>query len=273
MLNLKHTVKSILANASIDHIIEIKYLLRYVLNMTAAQLIINNDYELNDKELANYQELYQKWRDDSFPLSYISGIREFYSRDFKVTSDTLIPRQETELLVDFIIAMAKHGARILDLGTGSGILAITCKLERPDLDVTAVDKYIDTLLVAKENAKNLDADVNFIISDWFNGVDGVFDLIVSNPPYIEEDSKYLVNLKHEPLYALTDFADGLSHYRRIITSASKYLYRNGYLLFEHGATQGSAIRLLMIKHGFINVKTMFDYAQLERITVGTYSGT
>jgi release factor glutamine methyltransferase len=200
------------------------------------------------------------------PMAYILGYKEFYSRIFKVNTNTLIPRPETELLVDTVLALAKPMAKVLDLGTGSGCIAISCKLEQQALSVTATDKYPEALAVAISNAADLGADIKFINCDWLDGITDIYDIIVSNPPYIANNDKHLPALSFEPQHALTDFFDGMSAIRKIIEDSKAHL--NGYLLIEHGYDQGSFTTELMLKYGFRNIRTIRDYASLDRITIG-----
>lgn len=244
-----------------------KIILRKITGFTDAQLISRDDYSLTKDQLVKYQDYLERVKAKE-PLAYIVRGKEFYSRQFKVTPDTLIPRPETELLIDEIIKLAMPNARIIDLGTGSGCIAITCKLERPDLDIVATDYSIPALEVAKFNAVNLGANVQFIQSDWYEAVNGKFNLIVSNPPYIEFSDEHLAELTYEPKTALTDFADGLQCIRKIISGAEEYLTANGWLLIEHGFDQGSKVRELFEMAEFIDIKTIQDYAGLDRITLG-----
>lgn len=257
-------IQELIDTTKLDRL-ESKVLLGYILNLTRAQLITRYDYVLTEEELAIFAELVKK-RQQHIPLAYLIGYKEFYSRKFKVTPATLIPRPETELLVDQVLMLAPLHAKILDLGTGSGCIAITCKLERPDLEIMASDKFTSALVVAADNAKQLKAEVQLVHSDWWQNIIRKFDLIVSNPPYIENNDSHLDDLKYEPKAALTDFADGLSHYKAIISQAQNYLNKGGYLIFEHGFEQKEAIHEIFLQYGFSEISTALDYANLERIT-------
>ncbi|RTK96947.1 MAG: peptide chain release factor N(5)-glutamine methyltransferase [Neisseriaceae bacterium] len=261
-------IKKLLVNSQLERL-DNRLLLSYVTSFSHAQLIINDDYSLSNDQLTKYNLLMQRVLNGE-PLAYILGTKEFYSRKFQVNSHTLIPRPETELLVDEVISKAKKNAKILDLGTGSGCIAITCKLERPGLNVTAVDNYAETLLVAKSNANSLNADVNFVQSNWFEEVNQTFDIIVSNPPYIEVNDEHLDKLQFEPKHALTDFSDGLSAIKQIIYESCKYLNNNGWLMFEHGYNQAENIRQMFYNCDFTNIETIQDYANLDRITLGQF---
>lgn len=250
--------------------LEVKLILRHVLDLTAAQLIMASHRVLTQEELEQFNELRTRLYANE-PLNYILGYREFYSREFKVTPDTLIPRPETEILVEQAIQLVKPGMQFLDLGTGSGCIAITAKLEYSDIEVTAVDKYPQTLAIAMQNSISLSAKVEFLVSNWYAELQGrKFDIIVSNPPYIVANDIHLSNLSYEPQHALTDFNDGLDCLRIIIANAPKYLNHAGYLLVEHGYDQGSAVVDLFQSAGFSQIKARKDYAGNDRITFGQY---
>jgi release factor glutamine methyltransferase len=292
-----HTVKHIINTATLD-MLDIKALLRHVLSLTRAQLITQADRVLNDIEYNLLQEFIAK-RSLGIPLAYLLQYKEFYSREFVVTKHTLIPRPETELLVDYVSGLVqqlsinintlktpnqrstpnmstsktKTGLRLLDLGTGSGCIAITCKLECAVLEVVATDISPEALAVATENAKRLNADVDFRLSNWYTELDLVtdsdkFNIIVSNPPYIAVDDVHLANLQYEPQGALTDNADGLSAITSIICGASDYLLNNGCLIVEHGYNQGQDVSRLFKQYGFENFTTLVYYSGLDRITTG-----
>ncbi|MCC2625826.1 MAG: prmC [Burkholderiales bacterium] len=261
---MKESIKQILQNSKLSKL-DTKILLGHILGFSKVELVTCNDYQLNEEQYDSYLELYDKCL-HGMPIAYILGYKEFYSHKFRVTPDTLIPRPETELLVDMVLQLAKPGDRILDLGTGSGCIAISCKLENKMLDITATDMYAQTLMVAKDNAITLGAEIRFIQSDWFNNIDGIYDIIVSNPPYIVGDDDHLRALAFEPQHALTDFADGMSNIKKIITTAQRHL--QGYLLLEHGYDQGRATLGLMQNNGYKNVRTIKDYAGQDRITLG-----
>lgn len=266
------SIKDIISNSPVDKI-DTKLILRHILNLSQAQLITECERKLNNTELALFDEYCQLVK-QNMPLNYILGYREFYSRRFGVTTDTLIPRPETELLVDEVLALSANNVvsplRVLELGTGSGIIAISIKLECPALIVEATDKYLSALEVAKNNASMLNAAVDFYTSDWYTDVNinNRYDIIVSNPPYIAKNDAHLAKLYFEPQHALTDFADGTTYLKHIIQNAPGYLNAKGWLLVEHGFEQGSIVRQLYLNSGFKNVRTIYDYANLERITVG-----
>lgn len=207
------------------------------------------------------------------PLAYLVGWREFHGRRFEVTPEVLIPRADTELAVRWACAEAPRGARVLDLGTGSGAIAVSLALERPDLRVLATDASAAALAVAARNAAALGAaQVEFRHGDWYSALspDERFGLIVSNPPYIAHDDPHLAegDLRHEPQAALTDGADGLEALRALVAGAAAHLDTDGLVGLEHGWTQGAAVRGLLMQAGFRKVRTLADDEGRERLTVG-----
>jgi len=178
-----------------------------------------------------------------FPLAYITGWREFYGRDFSVEPSVLIPRQETETLVLAALEVLPHGAHVLDLGTGSGCVAITLKLERPDLDIVACDISDEAIAIAERNADRLGADIDFIWSDGFGTFeDELFDAVITNPPYVEADAELEPEVSEwEPARALFAGPDGLDFYRKLAEEAHLQLTTDGWLLTELGDGQAAAV--------------------------------
>jgi release factor glutamine methyltransferase len=223
------------------------------------------------------------------PMAYILGRKDFYGREFQVNASVLIPRPETEHLIDLSLSLLRepllkpksHAApndlTVLDLGTGSGIIALTLALELPQAQVYASDFSAAALTVAKNNAKTLHANVTFLAGSWLqpwaqHHPDLRFDLIASNPPYIEKNDPHLCqgDLRFEPQQALSDDANGLSCLQAIAEQAPKHLKKGGFLLLEHGYDQGAACRDLLRDAGFDAVQTQTDYANLDRITWGIW---
>ena len=207
------------------------------------------------------------------PLAYLVGAREFFGRAFTVSPSVLIPRPETELLVQWAIDVTPVGGRLLDLGTGSGAIAITVAIERPDLAVTAVDVSPGALEVARGNAGRLGArEITLLQGDWYDALAAQdrFDVIVANPPYLAAGDPHLGqgDLRFEPGTALTDGEDGLAALRRIVDGAGARLAPSGRLGVEHGWTQGPAVRALFMRAGFEAVETLRDDEHRERATVG-----
>jgi release factor glutamine methyltransferase len=209
------------------------------------------------------------------PLAYMLGEREFWGRMFSVTPAVLIPREDTELLVELALnRLPQHAAaRVLDLGTGSGVLAVTIALERPQASVTAVDASADALAVAGDNARRLGATVECLHGDWFGAfADGErrFELIVGNPPYIAASDPHLSqgDLPHEPANALVSGAAGLDAITAILAGVKAHLAAGGWLMLEHGFEQGPACSALFKAAGFADVQTWPDLAGLPRVTGG-----
>lgn len=211
-------------------------------------------------------------RAEGEPVAYILGEREFYGRRFKVTPDVLIPRPETELLVDAALERLPQDrpARILDLGTGSGCIAISLARERPDCQITAVDVSPAALAVAADNATELGAQVHFKLSNWFSALPAVqYDLIVGNPPYIEQDDEHLRrgDLPWEPAHALASGNDGLVAIRRIAADSPRFLLPGGTLLLEHGWHQSEAVQSLLRQAGYRRTMPRQDLSGVRRIVI------
>ncbi len=211
------------------------------------------------------------------PIAYITGRREFWSREFLVTPDVLIPRPETELLVEVALEKAPpdRPSRILDLGTGSGAIAITLAMGRPLAQITAVDSSPAALAVAQSNAERLGArNVRFLLSDWYEALDPgeKFDLIVSNPPYIAENDPHLAegDVRFEPCSALKSGKDGLDDLDRIAGAASRHAHRGTWLMLEHGFDQALAVCETLSAAGFTSTFSRFDLQGHHRVTGGQW---
>jgi len=206
------------------------------------------------------------------PLAYITGHKAFYGLDLLVDARVLDPRADTETLVDWALqALPAAPQRVLDLGTGSGAVALALQHERRLWEVHALDHSADALAVAQANAQRLKLPVRFAQGNWLQGAQGLFHAIVSNPPYVAEGDPHLDALRHEPTLALTSGADGLDAIRTIIASAPKHLHAGGWLLLEHGFEQASAVRALLTRSGFSEVQTRHDLAGLERCSGGRFN--
>ena len=201
------------------------------------------------------------------PLQYVLGHTEFYGLDFQVREGVLIPRPETEELVRWIAeSPAPDNPAVLDVGTGSGCIAVTIALDCPKAQVWACDKSKDALSVAKCNAEVLGAKVTFVESDWFSAfADEKFDLIVSNPPYIEENDEHLKALCFEPVSALTSGADGLNDIRTLAAQAPEYIRGHGGIIVEHGYNQGESVAAIFRTAGFASVRTVRDFGDNPRL--------
>lgn len=256
-------------------ITEARLLLLHALGASAAWLEAHRDDPLPRSAAEAFAALVER-RALGEPVAYLLGFREFYGREFSVTPDVLIPRPETELLVE--IGRQKVGAgdtaSLLDLGTGSGCVAITLALEIPDALVVAADFSPAALAVARANATLLCAKVSFVESDWFSGFTGQrFDLIVANPPYVAAGDPHLTegDLRFEPMAALACGADGLDAIRRIIGDAPRHLVPGGWLLLEHGYDQAAAMRELLAAAGFADIEQHRDLAGIVRVSGGRWA--
>ncbi|PRC94236.1 peptide chain release factor N(5)-glutamine methyltransferase [Solimicrobium silvestre] len=250
--------------------LETRLLMMHVLNKTRIQLITQADYELSDSELNALQLLIDR-RVQGEPIAYLIGQREFFGLMLQVTPDVLIPRPDTELLVELGLQYAPPNSTVLDLGTGSGAIAIALAHQRADLQVWACDISQAALAVAQNNAVTHQCKITLLKSDWYAQLpDMQWQTIVSNPPYIVQHDPHLSqgDLRFEPINALTDHADGLSAYRQLIAGAVSRLTEDGWLLLEHGYDQAQAVRALLTEHQFINVQSWCDIAGIERVSVG-----
>ena len=211
------------------------------------------------------------------PLAYLVGSKAFYGLQLEVDARVLVPRPDTETLVDWALQvlatrdMPDH-AQVLDLGTGSGAIALALKKTRPALDVSAVDASAGALAVARGNAERLGLAVQFIEGSWLSNVSGHFHLIASNPPYVSDGDSHLAALSHEPRSALTAGPDGLNDIRIIIAQAPAHLQSRGWLLLEHGYDQAEAVRELLIQRGFGEVQSRTDLAGTDRCSGGCWHG-
>ena len=237
-----------------------RFLLMYILD-ESPHLFSNNLSEQISKEIEDkYFSLIEKHIKEDVPLSHLVGFEYFYDRKFKVTKDVLSPRMETEELIykviEYVKANNKNNLKILDLCTGSGIIAITLKKELDEIliDVVASDISEEAIEVAKENAQYHDTDVRFIQSDIFNNIDDKFDIIVSNPPYIDRKDEVTMKenvLNYDPHLALFAEEEGMYFYRKIIEQAKDYLKENGVMFFEIGYDQKDKIIKLSKKNGYL----------------------
>jgi release factor glutamine methyltransferase len=270
-------VRQALASAAVvlGDRLEAELLLVHVLGRPRSWLIAHADDELDAEHAAAFAALVER-RADGEPVAYITGRRGFWSLELEVTSATLIPRPETELLVELALDRlpATGATRIADLGTGSGAIALAIARESPDTQVTATDASADALAVAQRNAAaHRIANVAFAHGDWLSPLQGqAFDVIVSNPPYIEADDPHLGqgDLRFEPMSALASGADGLDDIRHIVVDAREHLKPGGWLLMEHGWNQGDAVRALLQASGYDEVFTAQDLEQRDRVSGGRW---
>jgi release factor glutamine methyltransferase len=246
------------------------------IDMPRSYLFAHPDDELDADALQRFRAVLKR-RVDKEPIAYILGTREFWSHDFMVSPATLVPRPETELLVDLALREIPRKAawKILDLGTGSGAIAISIASERPMCEVTATDVSAAALAIAAENARQANlANVTCRCGDWTAAVrGGEFDLVVSNPPYIRQNDAVLHDLRHEPRSALVSGADGLDAIRVLAVDCGPLLVTNGWLMMEHGADQQHDVAALLATEGWLDVSCHNDLAGLPRVTAARWSGT
>jgi len=247
---------------------EIDLIVCHELNITTAKLFIYRS-EITYKQDKNIRNLLQQ-RLNGKPLAYITGIKGFWTLDLMVNQHTLIPRPETELIVELLMqwTASDFSGKILDLGTGTGAIALSIAVERPLADVTAVDFSAPCVKVAQSNQHKYKVNnVTIIQSNWFASLhQQKFDFIVSNPPYIAEDDEHLLQLKYEPITALTAKEDGISDLRHIIEQATKHLKPKGRILLEHGYNQAKTVQNLLLNMQFKQVQSHNDLAGIARIT-------
>ena len=257
--------------------LDAELLLCETLNCPRSSLITYPLQPLTPSQLNQFNELIGR-RVDGEPVAYILGRQGFWTLNLKVTTDVLIPRPETEKLIEVILDLDLDAhnkpIRILDLGTGSGAIALALCTERPLWQIDAVDQSPQALSIAKQNANRYgvtDKQIRFIESNWFYNLDSKndkYDIIVSNPPYIAPDDHHLMPLRYEPQSALVANANGLEHYITISQQASTYLKPNGYLVFEHGYNQQPAIKQLLVDNRFTSVFEYDDLNQQPRVCGG-----
>jgi release factor glutamine methyltransferase len=264
-----NTVRELLRDAAIDAL-DARVLLRALLGVNDAYLIAHAQDAVSTHQAAQFHALVTR-RAAGEPVAYIVGEREFYGHVFAVSPAVLIPRPETELLVELALArLPRTPRRVLDLGTGSGCIAISIALENPAARVVAVDNSLAALEVARANARRLDApSVEFRSSEWYAALPGErFDVIVANPPYVAAGDAHLTqgDLRFEPARALAAGADGLDDIRVIVSGACAHLAPGGWLLFEHGYDQAAHCRALLQAAGLSEVQSWRDLAAIERVS-------
>ncbi len=253
--------------------LDAEVLLCSVLNCERPYVYAHPEQELSNKKIGSFNKLIQL-RAEGQPVAHLINNKEFWSLSFHITKDTLIPRPETELLVEASLnKLPKDSIKnILELGTGSGAIAIAIASERPLANLTATDNSDTAIKVAKQNADTHQINnIEFINANWFENENiKNYDLIVSNPPYIEQNDPHLKqgDVRFEPISALASGEDGLDDLRIIIRGSKNHLSQQGWLLVEHGYNQGEAVKQLFIENGYVSLSTLKDYSDNDRISIG-----
>lgn len=265
--------KQILKAAAIDTAsLDANLLLSHVTSLSKVMLIAHDEDELSKEQEDKFFSLINK-RKSGYPIAYILGYKEFFGLRLKVTEDTLIPRPDTETLVEKALAFNPQG-KVLDLGTGTGAIILALKSElKASIDAYAVDLSKKALEVASFNSQKLNLPVTFIQSNWFSKLgDLKFSMIVSNPPYIQKDDIHLTqtSLPFEPIQALTSEEEGLLDIKLICKEAKKHLENGAPLLIEHGFNQGEKVRAIFTEQGYKNVATIKDLGGNDRVTFGSF---
>jgi len=246
---------------------DFEVLVAHVLGVSRAYLYAHGDEILDSDHGHHIAHALEQYRRGT-PVAYITGRREFWALTLDVSPAVLIPRPETELLVELALQRLSPNARVLDLGTGSGAIALAIKHERGDCAVIATDVSVDAIAVTKNNADRQQLDIDLRVGDWYVALDGAVEVIVSNPPYVRANDPHLSALVGEPTLALVGGADGLDALRTIVSGAPRHLVHGGHLLVEHGFDQGGDVRRMFDCAGLRRVTTHRDVAGHERVTLG-----
>ena len=271
-MNVKEAIKYGIDNLKNidDKSLKVRLILSHFMNVEKNYLITHDDEELSDEIEEKYKQGIEKLSKD-VPLQYITNTQEFYGMKFKVNENVLIPRYDTEILIEETLKLAKDKDKILDMCTGSGIIAITLAKNVEKSNVFACDISLEALKVAKENNELHNTNVKFINSNLFEKIEEKnFDIIVSNPPYItEKEMQKLENqVRKEPELALYGGVDGLNFYRKITENAKEYLKKEGLLIFEIGYKQKEDVSKILIENKFKNIKCVKDLQGLDRVIIG-----
>jgi release factor glutamine methyltransferase len=265
------TIRDLLRLALINPL-EARILMAHTLQCSRVQLVIRENDALSTEQVNAISGLLLR-RMQGEPIAYLTGTREFYGLSFSVSPDVLIPRPETELLVELAIERLPQTGRAVDLGTGSGAVAVALAHTRRDAQLTATDISDAALAMARRNADQHRVKIQFLRSDWFETLEGMVDMIVSNPPYIAASDHHLSqgDLRFEPPSALTDHANGMTALSAIIEGAPAHLKAGGWLLLEHGYDQATAVRTLLTRAGWSEVQSWKDLAGIERVSGGRWN--
>jgi release factor glutamine methyltransferase len=278
---LADAVADLIVNSNASARLDAEVLLAHAMKQSRRFFYAHPEFEPDVATITIFKQLIDK-RVQGVPVAHLTGNREFWSLPLKVTADTLIPRADTECLVERVLEaiVDKNEITLLDLGTGTGAIALALASERPQWTITGVDIIPQAVSLAQENAQRLQlSNVQFFQSDWFAALERLspskrFDVIVSNPPYIAPDDEHLQqgDLRFEPHSALVAADNGLADLQNIITGAKNFLTEDGYLFLEHGWQQAAEVRDLLVQHNFIAINTWQDYGGNDRVTVGRLSG-
>lgn len=248
------------------------WLLEHITQIDAFDLMMKKDQALTAEQEEAYIAALERIAAGE-PLAYVTGSQPFWTLDLKVTQDTLVPRPDTEVLVETVLKLdLPEDARVVDLGTGTGAIALSLASERPDWKITASDVYAPTLEVAQFNAQKHDlTHVEFVLGSWLKPFGRqFFDVIVSNPPYIDADDVHMQNLATEPERALVAAKQGMADLEEIIVQAKKHLTVQGWVVLEHGYDQGEAVQHAFRQAGYKQVRTVKDYGGNDRVTLGQW---
>lgn len=273
---IAHTL-SLLQSQGLERL-DAQLLILHVLGQPQHQrgwLLAHDTDTLSDTQTTTLQALAMR-RQAGEPLAYLTGHKEFFGLDLQVDARVLVPRPDTETLVSWALDLLNGPQSVLDLGTGSGAIALALKASQPALQVHAIDLSADALSVAQANAQLLKLGISFSQGAWFGGLSEAhtpFDCIVSNPPYIAEHDPHLTALTHEPAHALSSGPDGLDDIRHIISQTPQHLANSGWLLLEHGYDQAQSVRTLLSNAGFAQVQSRCDLAGIERCSGGQWLAT
>jgi release factor glutamine methyltransferase len=248
------------------------WLLEHIVKIDSFDLLMKAQQELTQEQEQAYKDGLERIKAGE-PLAYVTGSQPFWTLDLKVTKDTLVPRPDTEVLVETVLKLdLPEDARIADLGTGTGAIALSLASERPEWSVTATDIYEPTLEVAEFNAQKHDLEhVEFVLGSWLKPLGRkFFDAIVSNPPYIDALDEHMKDLATEPQRALVASKNGLADLEEIIVQSKKHLTVNGWVVLEHGYDQAEEVQKLFKQAGYKQVRTVKDYGGNDRVTLGCW---
>jgi release factor glutamine methyltransferase len=261
------TIAELLRRADDETRRDVEVLVCAALGVQRTHLYAHATEPLDPATESNIETMFADYR-AGVPVAYITGQREFWSLPLEVSPDVLIPRPETELLVELALERLQKSARLLELGTGSGAIALAIARNRRDVLITATDISAGALAVARRNAARLALDIELLAGNWYEPVPDRFDVVVSNPPYLRENDPHLALLVSEPRIALVAGPDGLTALRIVVGGAPQHLSAGGWLLVEHGYDQGEAVRELFEAAQFGSIRTVRDLAGRERVTLG-----